>query len=383
MKKSVKFISCKNLILLMFVGILCSCENPNLNQEDNFNKNSLAQRTSSFFENVEAIHINNGLGSGCENNILVFPSWEDFRIIVDKLDDMVELHCDDFEFSSDPNLTDEEYEALCESLGFDEDMPLIKFEDDLKFCSLRKLIFDRETDWLSQQGDGEWDSNSDPDNHFIDEIERTLFNEGVEVIIGNRNDGYILYKFYTWGHVEIHNEDYSALQGINQTGHIPNNNPNVVVVEDKREDNNNNSSNGVCRGEVVHRKYFQTGPKTRIKTVDKIKNPSFTFFTGPKIKSKTKYYRKRNLNFGPTWVRGKTTITASIQGTRYLGWVLYGCGSPGTVNITKTRKRSKVKVKETSFDQENYTLEGSLIGIHKRREDVIKNIDFYSGSVLP
>jgi len=182
-----------------------------------------------------------------------------------------------------------------------------------------------------------------------------------------------LYKFFHWGHIEIHNEDISALQSINQTGQMPTNNPNVIVVREE-----NNSSSGSCKGAVDHRKFFSTGSSTRIKTIDKIRNPSLTFFTAPNIKAKTKYYRKK---LG-VWTRGKTTITAAIKGTRYVGFVANGCGSPGPVDKAKTKKRSKVKVKQTSFELSNHTLHNSLLGIHKRREDVIKNIDFYSGNVV-
>ncbi len=368
-------------ILIFATSLFLACDNNDLSKENKIKDKSITERQSSLYANIESTFINNGLSTSCENNILIFPDWDTYYLTIDKLDDAVDNHCDAFEQSTDPNLTDEEFEAYGESIGFDEDQPLRDFERDLAFCSLWHKIYDNETAWLAQQTDDDWDIEEDPDNYFVDEeTERILLNTANEVMIGTRKNGYVIYKFFDWGYIEIHNNDTNALTQINTTGTIPQNNPNIIVVNEKTE----NQTTPDCKGNIEHRKYFRTGSKTRIKTVDKIKD----FRGGPspikssKIKSKTKYYRKK---LG-LWMRGKTTISAGWTDSNYnrlnyfLNW--YECGQEYSINSLKTRKRSKVKNKFKG-DSDNYfrVLDNQLLGTHKRRNDIIKKIDYFDGQV--
>jgi hypothetical protein len=370
-------------ILILASIIFLSCDNKDTLEESgtalDFNT---YMRQSSFYENVEAAHINNGLPSNCENNILIFPDWETYFNTIEKIDEAIELHCDFFEANANPNFTDEQYEDYAASIGFDEDEPLRKFENDLRFCSLWKKIFDQETAWLSQQGDGEWDADQDPDNHFVfEDSERVLLNEYAEVMIGDRKKGLIIYKFYEWGNIEIHNNDFVSLQQINLTGIIPTDNPNVIVNDEKSE----TSEVGVdCKGGATQRKYFSTGSSTRIKAVDKLKSFSGQprAWKNSKIKSKTKYYRKKGV-----WRRGKTTLSAGWQDAScnvlsyWADW--RSCGSEFRFDNIKTRKRSKVKnkYKYNSSDIHYRIFDNQLFGVHKRRNDVTKKIDYYDGEV--
>lgn len=359
--KKIKFLG----LLIAFGFVSCDKNEAPLDEKSR-DTAELAAKQSSFYE-VSSMYIDNGLSTTCENNILLFESWDKFYEIVDFLDEDIETHCDAFENSQPTTLTDEEYEAISEQLNFDEDKPLIDFETDLEFCSLRKKLYDLETTWLAQQGDGSWDENSDPDNHFIDDdTERTLFNEGVEIAIGSREGTFVIYKFFDWGYVQIQNEDYEALQQINLTGVVPENNPNVVIVREVL-----NSTPG-CKDQVTYRNYFDTGDRTRIKTVTKIKPPFGLFFS--KAKAKTKYYRKKGV-----WVRGKTTITARIEGKYH-----DSCEFETEENLNRTKKRSKVKVKfkiNTALGNYIAVQDNKFYSVHKRRNDVIKTIDFYDEEI--
>lgn len=368
-----------SLLLITKLFISCDSNFESKNKSTEVNKLNY-QRTSQIFEYVESTYINNGLSSKCENNILIFPSLELYENTIDELDNLVEIHCDNFEQNANQNLTDEGFENLSDELGFDEDLPLRKFEQDLAFCSLWSKIYNEETEWLNNQGDGEWNVSDDPDDHFIDdESERVLLNIGSEVMIGSEKDGYVIYKFYEWGYITVSNNDIEALLSINTTGILPTNNPNVEIINDIKKNNNLN-----CKKDVVQRKYFSTGSNTRIKTVDK--SVDFKGAPGPmkssKMKSKTKYYRKK---IG-VWTRGKTTLTAGFEGKyNRLGYFQYwyDCGEVRSLNETKTRKRSKIKIKHKG-DSENYfrVEDNQLRGIHKRREDVIKKVDYYDGDVI-
>lgn len=370
-------------ILILAFGFLFACDSNEAMKETNQkDENNTMQRQSSFYENVESTFIENGLNSSCENNILVFPDWETYYKTIDMLDNAVDNHCDNFEFSTDPNMPDEDYEAYAESIGFDEDEPLRKFESDLDFCSLWHKIFDMETNWLALQGDDDWNENQDPDNHFVDEeTERVLLNEGSEVMIGTKEQGYIIYKFFEWGYIEVYNNDLRVLQQINVSGIVPNDNPNVKVFDEKTTENPQAPE---CKGGVTYRKYFRTGSKTRIKTVDKMKD--FRGAPGPskssKIKSKTKYYRKK---LG-IWTRGKTTISAGWIESHYNRANYFAdwkdCGFEYSINNLKTRKRSKVKNKYKGNSESYFrVVDNQLFGTHKRRNDIIKKIDYFDGEV--
>ena len=64
----------------------------------------------------------------------------------------------------------------------------------------------------------------------------------------------------------------------------------------------------------------------------------------------------------------------------FLNW--YECGQEYSINSLKTRKRSKVKNKFKG-DSDNYfrVLDNQLLGTHKRRNDIIKKIDYFDGQV--
>jgi hypothetical protein len=289
---------------------------------------------------------------------------------------MVDISCDAFE-NANSTLTDEQFELLSIKTGFNEDAPMIRFEEDLAFCSLRKYIYNKETYWLSQQGDGEWDLSTDPDSHFIDDdTERALLNQGSEVIIGDLKTGYVIYKFYEWGVVEIHNNDFVALQQMNTTGTIPTNNPNVQAV--------NNTTSKYCTTEVERRNSFDTGGNTKIKTLDKTKNFSGApaIWKSSKIKSKTKYYRKK----AGIWTRGKTTITAGFEGNYLEGNYFAEAGNCGVevpLDETRTKRRSKVKAKHIrQADVYINVDDNKLFGVHKRRSDVIKKVDYFDNDIL-
>lgn len=320
-------------------------------------------------ENIFAITIPNGLSNDCDHNLLIFPDFQTFRNKSESLDDENELQNDIFDQSVDPTLTDEQVEQFAIEQGFDEDGVFINFEEQFSFCSLRKHIFNAEADWLSQQGDGDWDITEDPDNHFIDEdYIRTLLNTGAEVGIGN-NESFVIYKFTSlnsW--IEIHNQDYTALQQINITGVVPSNNSNVIEVIP----NNDPSSN--CRSNEDFRRFKKFSGNTRIKMIDKYDKEGL--INNAKVKTKTKYYRKK---LG-IWFRGKTTIGVSLESS-----VPLLCNATGTAPTGKIKTAKRSKVKE-EWSQNEFTPGGPEIeddrtfSTHIRRSDEIV-IDIFDGHI--
>ncbi|WP_394660350.1 hypothetical protein [uncultured Chryseobacterium sp.] len=130
-----------------------------------------------FFENstastvipgIKAVNLDNSLATSCQNNILVFPTLQDYETAIVKLDQQIEDYNDAFDQQT-AGMTDEEADDYAESVGFDENQPLIDFEKDLHFCSLRQYLAELDDTWLDQQGDGAWDLNTAPDEYYIDD----------------------------------------------------------------------------------------------------------------------------------------------------------------------------------------------------------------------
>ncbi|MFC6268609.1 hypothetical protein [Frigoriflavimonas asaccharolytica] len=158
---------------------------------------------STILPGVQAVNLDNGISTDCQNNILIFPTLQSYSEAISKLDDMIDDHNDNFDQLT-ANMTNEEADDYADEIRFDEDEPLTKFEDELGFCSLRKYLLVSEENWLSEQGDGSWNLNSNPNNYFIDDItERSLLSYRSEVIIGDCEIGFTLYKIFDWGYVSF------------------------------------------------------------------------------------------------------------------------------------------------------------------------------------
>lgn len=380
----------------IFIGLMVtSCNNGDLSKENNSKNNnaSFAQRQSSMFDYVESIQIDNGVE--CENNILIFPTWDKYRGTIDQLDQMIENECDAFDATVPNNITDDQYDALAEAAGFDEDNILRKFEEDLIFCSLRQKLEIEENTWLDQQGDGQWNADEDPDNHFIDdETERTLLSHHAEVVIGDRKKGYVYYKFIddegNW--IEVHNNDLDVISQISQQinqGNIPTNNPNVVVVTPKKDEAGNYS----CKDKVKEVKYeVSDNGGDRLKRTSKIRpslgsncnaSPCSSVFPS-KVKAKTKGYRKKN----GKWKAKRLWIAVGINGQNQpeAGLRFIDCAQQNELHKYKEKRRRKVKVKETSTTYipiqgvpqryNNALQDNKLFSFHKKG-NLIVNKDFY------
>lgn len=378
--------------LILFGLVNVSCENADVSQEQNANSDvSLMQKQSSMFNYIESTQINNGVE--CENNILIFPTWDKYWGTIDQLDVMIDADCDAFDANVPNNVTDDQYDALADAAGFDEDNVLRKFEEDLEFCSLRRKIESLENAWLELQGDGQWNADEDPDNHFIDdETERTLLSENAEVIIGDKKRGYTYYKFIddegNW--IEVSNSDLNVISEIvNQInqGTIPTNNPNVTVVTPKRDEQSGYS----CKDKVKEVKYEELGGD-RLKRISKVRpafgtncssNPCTSVFPS-KMKAKTKGYKKKN----GKWKARRLWIAAGIngatqpeQGLRYID-----CASENSVHKFKEKRRRRVKVKTTTTtyipvagtpQRFNNALQDNKIFSYHKKGNLIVNKDFY------
>jgi hypothetical protein len=140
------------------------------------------------------------------HDMLSFPSMEVFQETAAELDNSIAEANEAF-LEMYPNLPSNVIDSIADSIGFNEDQPLINFENSYSYTSLRQSIAEAEEAWLETDGEN---LELDPDNHFVvDETERTLLNHKAEVMI----DG-IIYIMLETGWVEIYNQDLTIVEQI-------------------------------------------------------------------------------------------------------------------------------------------------------------------------
>jgi hypothetical protein len=385
-----------NILKIVFLLTLSfnSCDKAELTQDEitkaNKTSSQEAMRQSSMFDYIESINVDNGLNTECENNILIFPSWEKYHLTIEKLDELTENYCDAFDANVPANISDEEYDALCESAGFDEDNILRQFEEDLAFCSLRQKIEAEETAWLDLQGDGDWNADEDPDNDFIDEeSERALLSHGHEVIIGSKERGYTIYKFYDdmGSYITINGLNLETLNAINN-GTPASSLPNVTTYTPPRP-------NGKCKDKVKEVKY-EWNNDNRIKRISKVRpaigsSSNSDYQTNnsifpSKIKAKTVGYKK---NRRGKWKKKRTWIVAAINAENHtVGGIGFIDCDLATEPIfeEKNKRRKKVKVKKTSVttiatvgspNRFNFTLNDNKLYSRHQQGTIFINKDYY------
>ena len=128
-----------------------------------------------------------------DGNMLVFQNGSQFKRVMECLVQKVDDHGDAFDTQTD-GMTDEDAEVYAQSVNFDEDQPLINFENHLGFYSLRTKIEADLVQWLNHPV---LDETTDPDNHVvIDDVLRALLNPAGEVKV----DGTV-YNFTTLGNM--------------------------------------------------------------------------------------------------------------------------------------------------------------------------------------
>jgi hypothetical protein len=399
----------KFLVLFLTVFIF-SCEEKELVINENAaasgSSNKLAPNGGTVmvgYGDIFSLYINNGLTTTCTKNILVFPSWQRYEQVIDQLDAETETYCNAFDALQPAGQSDLDYENACAAANFDEDKKIVQFENNLTFCSLRKKLVILEDNWLAIQGDGVWDINADPDNHFIDDdTERAMLNEGVEVIIGTgtRLDPYIMYKFTAdGGHYTI------PLAGVNAGVAVftPANQTSVIQLNTSGTIGSNPAIKFVpavvypptptCKQEVKDVSYHYGANNSRLKQISKIKREwgenlnSQTAIAKGKIKCKTKGYVKKS---GSGWKGKRTWITAGINGSVIGndGFAFDNCTTSLSKLLIKEKRRRKVKVK-TTIDPfvgvlptlHYFTIQDNqLYSLHKQGQTLIINKDFYDMS---
>lgn len=383
-----------SLLLATFLNS-CSTERE-LELNSSYEGKSLSARMSNsceFFENgvesriipnVKAINFDNAISTSCRNNILVFSSKSAYEKAIELLDNNIESHNNGFDQQT-VGMTDVQADDYADNIGFNEDQPLLDFEEDLNFCSLRSYIEKEDNYWLSQQGDGAWNLNTCPDSHYIDdETERTLLSIGSEYIIGNCKEGYKYYKEFDWGTLEVDITDIDLLSQVIKTINEMVNPSNINGISYPQLTNYLNTVEighkidikdigavvqqiptfpNDCKNQAKEKgeKIFSSERRIRWKhKVNRLTAASGN--VGIKGKSITKSFRKKN----GKWKKYRASISAGLNGVAYLN-----CSTADSMTSSTEKRRKRLKhikwIDDLGGSQQNKKLKpNGLFSVHKQ-----------------
>lgn len=192
------------------------------------------------------------------------------------------------------HLSEAEIENLIDSIGYNENKPLVDFEAGFAFQSLRSKIETDEINWLLNTS-GE-KIEDDPDNHFIsDDVVRSILTENSEVGIGTS-----LYKVVDNGYYEITDGNFVTLYSLRSNPIDISGKPNVIFYADGEMKNGCKSSKRDARFK------YNSNNTRRIKWVVS----HWTYPWGRYAKAKTYNYKKKNNK----WKKYKTYCEAQVYG---------------------------------------------------------------------
>jgi hypothetical protein len=159
------------MALLLFVGFFASsCQKKEelIQKNNNLNEAKFRRDPKACLTPIKLF---------CDS-ILWFENQEHFDAVYQRLEKAYEAHNHWFDQQT-ANMTDDEAEEYALSINFDEDQPLIDFENFHKFYSYRK--------WLSDNEDGWVDNNISPMHYdyLLNDVSSALYSRSRMVRIGN------------------------------------------------------------------------------------------------------------------------------------------------------------------------------------------------------
>jgi hypothetical protein len=315
----------KRVILMLCVISLFSCE-----KREELIKKDLAQEViMPDNEGTGGIIIGNGgNGTNCHegirmvcDNLLEFSDLQQFWDTYECLELSYEQYNDNFE-ALHVNLNDSLYDIYCDSIGFDEDEPLLAFERNFNgFVSYRAWFAKEEDNWLNNVN---LDPNTDPENNnfFDDDILMTLFNQDRAVKIAG-----VIYWLGKDGVIyQINNGDCQLLIELQKNPDIQNGNISIF---------NTNSNSSECDRWDREDDFEEYDGNKQFKWILSFKSWPW----GTNSKSKIKSYKKKK---NGSWKRYRTSLYVSNFGVAYD----INCSDPTDYsNYKGIKRRKKLKTK--------------------------------------
>lgn len=165
----------------MIFSVFISCEKDSLQHDANANlQEDILKKGSRQGCSIEGI---SRMGDK-----LVFKDMEHFVATLECLELELEEHNQNFE-NQYAHLSDDEYNAFAENIGFNDFLPLEEFEQSLNFSSRREFIEEKIQAWLDTDN---LDLENDPDDLDDFSVElRTLLSVKGEVVIGGKTINFL------------------------------------------------------------------------------------------------------------------------------------------------------------------------------------------------
>jgi hypothetical protein len=374
MKKMKQYIKISLILLIGFITFSCDT-----------NDEILTDNNQNAMENdIALITTHNGNGRANSNySMLYFKSMKIFHMTIDNLEKKAE-ELDDAFIAAHPRLDADELTIAETELGFDSYEAFINFEKKYKFKnSMFRAYRKAEENWLNTP---ELDPNTDPDTAFLDlEPEQlVVLNDDGAVQIGND-----IYQIYNGGTLIFNNTsvdtfagaldfsglDFSGLDFGITWGDIGFDWGNIYGGTYDYTDVSDYSSNNNCIQQATEREHWSIGNRKRLKGIVKITHNTPW---GAKLKSKSKYYKKR---LGRWWNNRASSLTAAIDGS-----IDESCGNNIYVfykDVNQVKKTSKKKAKYTIHPSDIgyddfYLAPNALDGAHRKGGGNWKYQSFYA-----
>ena len=321
-----------NFLLMLFTILLFSCSQEDETLEPTDIEFAYDVKSKIQYSKINVLYKGFAGARGGEQ-MLVFPDKETFLQTIIELERQTEELDDAFiEFYSD--LDEEQINEKEEEIGFNENVPIYGFNDELGFESLFQKIAEEEEEWLAQE---ELDLSEDPDDYFVDdEGYRAVLNADNEVQVGES-----IYKLTEEGYFQITDGNVESLREIGgkSTGRIalP---ENIIFVPNKNYDENGRVSASGHKSSKSDSGFKKIGDR-RIKWKVKHATP---FFGSRHVYAQTKNYKKK----GRRWKKYRTYVYAQVYGN------ISGSGgncntqvdfNPGLISSNSKSNKKKVKHK--------------------------------------
>src|SRR5690554_1588387 len=265
-------------------------------------------------------------GQECE--ILEFASTIDFDLTLSYLDAKA-MEYEDYIDDNYGDLSEEEFDLLIENGIYDDNHPLIDFENEVSFTmSLRKSYDILEREWMSVEDN---DELVHPKSLYpFTKYEMTLFNKYGEVKIGES-----IFIFDTLGLIEITNGDFELLKYVKDHKYEISESEFIKV---KRK--NNSESEEDCKWWKNKEEYFTWSNRKGLKHVH-FHNYSWKVTSNVEL---TTYKKKYGI-----WWRHRTALFCRNYTRYYDGF----CGQIGTAGGTdRDKKGSNLNCFVTKWDND-------------------------------
>lgn len=369
----------KKLFLLLFASAICfSCEK----DEENENKSKLYGKTLSENSAFSLESIDNGL----DGQILMFNSADAYYSVQEKLFNETESYTEGYQSRIPRDLSDDRLEIYLKNIGYNEDIVYEEFEKSVGFNSFRAKLNKDEDLWLDKQINPKlMDDVGDPDdNTLVLESDRTLYNEGGEVIVLDSLKKPLIYKAFDWGHLVIEDFDTKILKEINVGGlktieSIKTKFPGKTNIK-FLPDNMDYASDGFCQYEGIKSKKHVYSPNGlhNVKSIIKKRVAVFGWGNHDRLLIKTKGYlwKRGKWRHRSVWLVSGFT-SKKDQPNLPITWYEYACDGAKHSKTFKAKTKCALKYEYESGPYGQVAIKDNTVYAYHGQGTFTFTVDFF------